>query len=135
MKMMARMWIDTNIVYTVQEAENHFPDKPDEDFASSIKAGKLTAMTAEAQLAVGTPGMELLWTTVEESLRNTVLDGCEAADWEIQNSTFQFIVYVLTHLAVVGTPDSILALNVDEWLTSDAIIDAIAHFILVFGTD
>lgn len=48
-------------------------------------------------------------------------------DEEVQDSCYQFINYVLSHLVAAGTLDSILALNFDKWSCSDASMDAIAH--------
>lgn len=57
---------------------------------------------------------EVLWTTAEETLREIFLDGCEAAEEAVQESSYQFKKYVMTHLVPSGSLDSIFALNFDK---------------------
>lgn len=80
-----------------------------------MKPKLLTATKTNVPSVVGAPKREVLRSTVEKTLRDKILDGCEVEEDEVQESSYQFIKYVLAHLDLVatGTLDSILALNVD----------------------
>lgn len=55
------------------------------------------------------------------------LDSFGLAEEGVLDLSYQFIKYMLTHLVVGGSIDSILPLNFDKWSRSDAFMNAIAH--------
>lgn len=84
-------------------------------------------MKTENQYAVGAAKRKVRRTTIEETFTGIFLDAYEAAEEELQESSFQCIKYVPPHLVEVGTLDSIQVLNFCKLSRSDTFMDAIAH--------
>lgn len=55
------------------------------------------------------------------------LHGYEAAEKRVQNASYQFIMPMLTHAVAAAMLDSILALNLDNFLRSDLSMNSIAE--------
>lgn len=129
MEKMAYVPKDTHLSKEVDKTEDRTLQNPAADLVLFLEPELQTTMKAEVQLAIETAMRELLRRTVEETLRNKFLDGHEATEERVKDSSEQFIKYVLTHFVATATLDSVLALNFDKWSSSDGFMDAIAESI------
>lgn len=126
-KEMAYMLKDTEMSNAVEETEDSSNHKPEEDFATSLSAKLLSAIRYEVQSADGGAKRCVLRRIIEESLRDIFLDGYEAGLEKVQDPSYQFIKYVLTHVVAAGRLDAILVQKFDKWSHSDAFLVGIAH--------
>lgn len=103
---------DLDISKAVYETEDHCPEK---DLVLLLKEEIFLVMKTKVKSVVSVPKTELLRSTDEETFWDTFPDGYDADKEGVRDSSYQFMKYVLTHLRVVRTPESVLALTFDRW--------------------
>lgn len=111
MAKMAYFSKDSDIPIAEDETESLFLE---EDLEAELKAEFRTAMKTEVEAAVEATRRELLQTNVEKTLRDIFLDGYKTVEGEAQNSSYQFIKHLVTHIVAADTLELILASNFDK---------------------